>query len=100
MKASKTYQVVTPESADYGVPAESGFVFEDADCDLEEVEWIIKEIGYFDGVESFPDIYGVESLRNLNTGSIKHYALHFEGTAEELESIKQLLTNSSFNACK
>jgi hypothetical protein len=101
MKVSKTYALITEESAENGDIEDSGFEYQDYEDNIvEAVARIEKELGYFDGLESFPTIYGCDGSVDYSDGSVTTYALHFDGSAEELTELKALLASHRFNSCK
>lgn len=46
LKISMTYEIVTPESAENGESAESGFVFDSAECTAHDLADYIKKDGF------------------------------------------------------
>lgn len=99
MLASKTYEIITPESALHGDFEESGFEFENVEITTDQaVEMVQETLGYFEGVGSFPTIYGTDAEQDLD-GTVTAYALHFEGTEFELARLKALLEKSTYNSC-
>ena len=78
IKISKTYEIVTEESAEQGEAAESGFVFEDQPCGFRELLDTIKADGfaYPDSSHGVPRWLYTESEVNYRTGEHTTYALH------------------------
>jgi hypothetical protein len=84
---SKTYEVVTEESAEHGDFAETGFVFEDDRMTLEEVLREIDKDGFCEWSSSDPTILDclstVDPEVNYSTGEQTYYSLHFENISEQ-----------------
>ena len=75
---SKTYSVVTYESAETGSEADEGFEFESVAMDLQDVLSEFEQLGaidYFDGSSA----YGADPYVNYRTGEYTTYALHISG---------------------
>jgi hypothetical protein len=98
MKVSKTFELITAESAADGVSEDSGFEYMDYECSIEEaVDRVEDELGYFDGLHSFPTIYGCSEDVDYTDGTTTTYALHFDGSPADLAELKSRLENSRFN---
>jgi hypothetical protein len=75
---SKTYSVVTHESAETGSESDSGFEFKSVKMDLQDVLGELEELGaidYFDGSSA----YGADPDIDYETGEHTTYALHISG---------------------
>lgn len=94
-KISKTYQTVTPESAEHGDYHETGFVFEDKELTIDELEHELNDIGHVEWDSSTPRVDGyvtsIDPDTNIMTGEETFYSLHFELTEEQLKEVKNLL---------
>jgi hypothetical protein len=99
---SKTFDIVTEESAENGVLADHGFEFTDRELDsvADAVRIVVEELGHFDGLSSFPTIYGTDAITDYETGEAETFALHFEGESRDLEALRAALANHEMNACK
>ncbi len=94
MKISKTYQIITEESAREGLPAEHGFVYERQSMTVDE---LMDEMTTF--VEPCSSNWGIKDLRqhffftsddpevDLETGEHTYYAWHID-EATDLELMK------------
>jgi hypothetical protein len=84
---SKTYEVVTEESAEHGDFAETDFVYEDDEMTLGEVLREIENGGYYQWSSSNPTILDclstVDPEVNHSTGEHTYYSLHFENISED-----------------
>jgi len=92
-KVSKTYDVVTPESAEQGDFSESGFVYEEKSVDLTELLEEIKELGYYENYhpkQKHQSLYG-EPDTDLYTGADTTYALHVRGSKEAMSALDAVL---------
>lgn len=78
LKISKTYEVVTEESAARGEPEESGFVFKGQPCGFRELIETIESEGFYhsDSSHGVPRWLYTESEVNYRTGEHTTYALH------------------------
>lgn len=78
IKISKTYEIVTHESAENGDVAESGFVFEDADYSFTELVYELERGGFTEPNRSHgcPDWVSTYPQQNYFDGSEKTYSLH------------------------
>lgn len=84
---SKTYDIVTPESAQDGDVAESGFEFENEPMSLreviEEVDGIGADVGGSDGFS----FYGVDAQEDYRTGESTTYAVHVKANAHNMKRL-------------
>lgn len=78
LKISKTYEVVTEESAEQGDFEETGFVFKDQPCGFRELIETIEHGGFChsDSSHGVPRWLYTESEVNYRTGEYTSYALH------------------------
>lgn len=78
IKISKTYEVVTEESAEQGDIEESGFVHKDQPYGFREIIKTIKDEGfhYPDSSHGTPRWLSTESEVNYRTGEHTTYELH------------------------
>lgn len=84
---SKTYGVVTPESAKEGDYSEQGFEWEDKKMTLDDVLSAINELGYyenFQGTGGSESLYGTDAEQDFKTGEETTYALHIDGSKEAM----------------
>ena len=74
--ASKTYDIVTPQSAEYGDFAESDFEFEDKE--YESVDDFLSELNnYFWEYDSFNNCFRtIDADQDLYDGSETYYSIH------------------------
>jgi hypothetical protein len=105
---SKTYEVITPESAEQGDAEERGFEYEDKEFDtLWDMAREIREAGATEPSSSGPmtshDWYStVDPDRNYKTGEETYYSFHPNVTDEEMKELNQLIemTEKDFNAAE
>ncbi len=78
LKISKTYEVVTEESAARGEPEESGFLFKGQPCGFRELIETIKADGfhYPDSSHGMPRWLSTEPELDYRTGDYTTYSLH------------------------
>ena len=78
MIISKTYELVTEESAEQGEAAERGFVFEDQPGGFRELFDTIKADGfaYPDSSHGIPRWLSTEPQQDYRTGAWVTYSLH------------------------
>lgn len=91
---SKTYQVVTEESASHGDFSEGGFEFEDSSMSLREILDEVNSLGYFEVNDSTDQIglYGVDPDIDYQSGEETTYALHIDASPRAIARLKRLLT--------
>ena len=77
MLISKTYEIVTPESAENGDFEETGFEFESERYTFKELIDLAKSTGciYSEGATW---LYSYPEIEDYSTGEEKSYALHFD----------------------
>ena len=79
MKLSKTFEVVTPESAEQGEYEESGFDFEAQEYTFKELIDLMRSEGFSqDGCTEW--LTTCDPDRDYTTGSKTYYGLHFDRT--------------------
>lgn len=91
---SKTYSVVTPESAKDGDYAETGFEWEDKKMTLSDVLSEINELGFYENLQGrggSESLYGVDSDTDYKTGEETTYALHIDGSKEAMLKLAEKL---------
>lgn len=78
LKISRTYEVVTEESAEQGDIEDSGFVFKDQPCGFRELIETIKADGfaYPDSSHGVPRWLSSEAEQDYKTGEWVTYSLH------------------------
>lgn len=78
LKISKTYEIVTEESAEQGDAAERGFVFKDQPCGFRELIDTIKADGfaYPDSSHGVPRWLSTEPQQDYKTGEWTTCSLH------------------------
>lgn len=73
---SKTYEIITEESAEYGEAEESGFVWENAECEFREV------VRYLEGSEpSQSPITNVENVWFTHYGEMDYISGDYENVS-------------------
>lgn len=96
-KVSKTYDVVTPESAEYGDFADSGFIYESTDMSLRDLLEEINSLGYYEHNSNAFDnanhisLYGVDSEIDYSDASETREALHIEASPRALKRLGRIL---------
>ena len=90
---SKTYDVVTHESAEDGEAAESGFVFEDSRMTLRET---LREIDNLGGYHLQRDADGLTLYRqdaeiDYRSGDSTTYALHVRGHRSNIDRLARFI---------
>ena len=77
MLISKTYQITTPESAEYGDYAESGFTWESEKMTFKDLISEAESSGciYHEGCDW---LYSDSEIEDYSTGETVAYALHFD----------------------
>lgn len=101
-QVSKTYEVITPESAEYGETEEKGFEYQDREFDLRELLEEIKNGGFVELSSSNINyeknnseitnnwISTVDAEQNYLTGSRTYYGLHVNTTGRNFYKIAEL----------
>ncbi len=98
---SRTYDVVTPESASIGDFAESGFVHEARETDLEDILSTLRsDFGCFE-FNCYPvtsirgntvSLYETDGTENYRTGENTREALHIEASPRVIQRLIRLLS--------
>jgi hypothetical protein len=90
---SKTYDIVTPESAEHGDYSESGFIFERENMTLRELLNELKELGGFDNLHGTgrQSLYAIDSIKDYYDGSETSYAIHVNGPKRALKRLSAIL---------
>lgn len=88
LQLSMTYETITPESAEDGDTADSGFVFEACDCGARELARYITHDGFTSpscshGVPRWLTAYGEADYR---TGEVENRAIH-PGTDKQSQKV-------------
>jgi hypothetical protein len=102
VEVGKTYDVVTPESAEEGEFEDSGWEFEPKMMTISEALSEIRELGNFEfsvyppqlrgrGYERQLTVYGVDSDEDYTTGAETRYALHIRGSEPAMRRLLALL---------
>lgn len=78
LKLSMTYDVVTPESAEIGDFAETGFVFEACDCTAHDLARYIKHDGFIypSASHGVPRWLSTEGETDFRTGEVETRSIH------------------------
>lgn len=86
IKLSKTFEIVTPESAEAGDFAATGFVWEDVEHGFRETVEIIRNDGFTHGSDSHgvPRWLNTESQQDCETGDYESFGLHPGRDAQSL----------------
>lgn len=91
---SKTYEIVTPESAEEGDVEERGFEFENTKMTLAEVLYEVKDLGSHvvqrDGSTRI-SLYGQGESVDYRTGDTTTYALHIRGPSRAISRLEDIL---------
>ena len=92
---SKTYDVVTPESASRGDTAENDFVYESRPMTLKQVLEEVQSLGYCENFQpgsGSQSLYGVDpSDVDYSTGAETREALHIDGSDRAMARLNALL---------
>jgi len=91
---SRTYDIVTPESAEQGDVSESGYVYEPEKMTLRDVLSEIKSLGYFENLQDYngsQSLYGVDADIDAADGSETREALHIDASERVMRRLTQLL---------
>jgi len=103
---SKTYEIVTPESAEEGDVEDRGFEYEKTKMTLCEVIKEIENLGGFDfdtnpitlaeivrrgNAGASLTLYAMDSHTNYRTGAETSYALHIKGSPRAMKRLGQIL---------
>ena len=100
-KVGKTYEVVTPESAEHGDAEERGWQFDTEPMTLRETMREIEKLGGYEASWNTSQaykvtqvtLYGIDADTNYQTGADTTYALHISGPANAMRRLKQLLSD-------
>lgn len=76
IKISKTYEIITPESAEYGDAAERGFIFEDQDYSFHDLVRELKDYTESNVSHGVPDWVSTSGYQNFVNGSYETVSLH------------------------
>jgi len=78
IKISKTYEIVTHDSAENGDTSESGFICEDAEYSFSELVYAMEREGFYKPNRSHgcPDWVSTYPEQNFRDGSYTIYSLH------------------------
>jgi len=87
-KVSKTYQVITPESAEIGDHADQGFEYENNEFTLRELLKEIENGGFVENSGRW--LSTVDPERDYQTGEETFYNLHIETSERNYERICKL----------
>jgi hypothetical protein len=103
---SKTYEVVTPESAEEGDVEDRGFEYEKTRMSLRDLIREIKDLGSFE-FDSSPmtiteivrrgnagaslTLYTMDTHTNYQTGAETSYALHIKGSPRAMKRLGEIL---------
>jgi hypothetical protein len=97
-EVGKTYDVVTPESAEEGDFAESGWVYEPTVMTLREAFDEIANLGGFEPSEwpmpvtgTHLTLYQIDGNTDYRTGAETREALHIAGRPGPMKRLRQLL---------
>ena len=90
---SKTYDIVTPESAKEGDYAESGWEFMSAKMTLADVLREVEGLGgcSIQSYENEVSLYGYDSVRDMHDGSETTYALHIKGSPRAIKRLSSVI---------
>ncbi len=90
---SKTFQTVTPESAEEGDFSEQDFIYEDRDLGLKYLLDEIKDLGYYELQANGAHItlYGADADVDYTDASETTYALHITGPTRAVRRLVLLL---------
>jgi hypothetical protein len=78
-----TYDMVTPESAEHGDVADSGFAVSPEPMRFREALATLTEYGPYDH-DNGEDFYSADALIDYRTGESTRYAVHIAGSAPNL----------------
>ena len=100
-KVGKTYEVVTPESAEHGDAEERGWVFDTEPMTLRELIREIEKLGAFEP-DSLPvprkgtrlSLYGLDPDVDYQTGAETTEQLHIRAPENAMRRLKQLLADT------
>jgi hypothetical protein len=92
MRISRTYEIITPESAENGEAADAGFVEQDADYSFRRLMREAREGGWESSQYPLPDSeadfaqvwltrYGEADFRTMETENV---SIHFAGTTRQV----------------
>jgi hypothetical protein len=81
LSISKTYEIITPESAEHGDFEETGFEFEHEQYSFKDLCDLIMDEGFYN--EGSDWLNTVDPDRNYATGEETFYGLHFDRENKE-----------------
>jgi hypothetical protein len=93
-KVSKTYQCVTPESAEHGDFSDQGYEWQDKDYSLRELLYEIKSQGneYAQlNNDNYADIYGWNYTSDYKTGEDTTPCLHVSGSSRAMNRLMKII---------
>ena len=96
---SRTYDVVTPESAERGDFTESGFVFEKTAMTLKQVFSELRSLGYFENLQdtcNSQSLYSADADIDYRDGSETREALHIDASPRVMRRLTRLLKTARF----
>ena len=90
---SKTFDLVTPESAEDGEAAESGFVFEDYRMTLREVLRELQDMGGGNLQRTYNGLtlYAYDAETDYRTGDSTTYALHVVASPRNINRLSRFV---------
>lgn len=91
---SMTYEVVTPESAEYGDAEDRGYEYEDRRMSLGDVVRELHRKGPWDEVQVHSTLlraYGADGDVDYRTGAETRYDLHVRGSERAIKRLAQYL---------
>ena len=99
-KVGKSYEIVTPESAEHGDAEERGWVFDTEPMTLRETMREIEKLGAFEP-DSLPvprkgtqlTLYETDGDVNYRTGAETRNALHIRASENAMRRLKQILAD-------
>lgn len=93
-QVSKTYSIVTPESAEQGDYAETGFMFEPKEMSLEDVLLEVKDLGYYENFQPqdlSQSLYTTDPEMDYHTGEDTYYGLHINADEVSMQKLNKIL---------
>ena len=87
-KVSKTYQIITEESAEYGDYEEQGFIYEDQEFYLRDLIREIKNGGFVQNSGRW--LSTIDAEKNYKTGAETYYNLHIKTNERNYNRICKL----------
>lgn len=91
---SRTYDIVTPESAQQGDFSESGYVYEPKKMTIRDVLSEINSLGYFENLQDHngsQSLYAADAYTDYHDGSETREALHIDASERVMRRLTQLL---------